>query len=74
MPSLLFTCPATRKKATTGIETDAQSLQSCWKFTLHVKCPHCGATHDIPVRQTYVNNALDDAVARLGGAASLAAR
>jgi hypothetical protein len=74
MPSLLFTCPATRQKATTGIETDAQSLQSFWKATLHVKCPHCGRTHDIPVRQTFINNALDDAVARLGGAASLAAR
>ena len=64
MASLLFTCPSTHHQAPTGIETDAQSLQSFWKATLHVKCPHCGGMHDVPVRETY---------GLLRGATSLAA-
>jgi hypothetical protein len=73
MASLLFTCPLTDQQAPTGIETDAQSLQSFWKATLHVKCPHCGGMHDVPVRETYINNALEDAAGLLRGVASLTA-
>ena len=73
MSPLLFTCPATHQQASTGIETDAQSLRSFWKATLKVECPHCGGVHDVPVRETYVNNALQDSVARLGWANSLTA-
>jgi hypothetical protein len=61
MSPLLFTCPATHQQAFTGIETD------------EVECPHCGGVHDVPVRETYVNNALQDSVARLGWANSLTA-
>ena len=70
--SLLFTCPATRQQAPTGIETDAQSLQSFWKATLKVECSHCGGIHDVLVRETYINSALQDAAGLLGGATSLA--
>ena len=70
--SLLFTCPATRQQAPTGIETDAQSLQSFWKATLKVECPHCGGIHDVLVRETYINNALEDAAGMLDGATPLA--
>ena len=68
MSPLLFTCPATHQQASTGIETDARSLRSFWKATLKVECPHCGGVHDVPVRETYVNNALQDfsRAARLG--------
>jgi hypothetical protein len=68
MASLFFTCPATRQLVSTGIETDAQNLQSFWKATLHVKCPHCGGMHDVPVRETYINNAVEDAAGLLRGA------
>ena len=34
MSPLLFTCPETHQQASTGIETDAQSLRSFWKATL----------------------------------------
>ena len=46
MASLLFTCPITHHQASTGIETDVQSLQAAWKATLKVKCPHCGEVHE----------------------------
>jgi hypothetical protein len=29
-------------------------------------CPHCGEEHEIAVRETYLDAALDDAVDRIG--------
>jgi phage FluMu protein Com len=68
MASLLFTCPITHHRAPTGIETDVLSLQAAWKATLKVKCPHCGEVHDISVRDTYVDGALQDATGRVRSA------
>ena len=65
MASLLFTCPKTNQRASTGIETDVQSLSASWKVTLKVNCPHCGEVHEISVRETYINGALSDATDRL---------
>jgi hypothetical protein len=65
MASLFFTCPTTRQQAPVGIETDVQSLQAAWKTTLKVKCPHCGEVHEISVRETYINSALQDVTDRL---------
>jgi hypothetical protein len=69
MASLFFTCPSTRQQVSTGIETDVQSLRTFWKVTLSVKCPNCVGMHCIPVRETYINNALEDAMAQLGNSA-----
>jgi hypothetical protein len=65
MASLFFTCPITHQQAPTGIETDVRSLQAAWKVTLEVKCPYCGEMHEISVRETYINGALQDAADRL---------
>jgi transcription elongation factor Elf1 len=65
MAPLLFTCPKTNQRASTGIETDVQSLSASWKVTLKVNCPHCGEVHEISVRETYINGALSDATVRL---------
>jgi hypothetical protein len=65
MASLLFICPKTNQQAPTGIETDVQSLSASWKAALKVTCPHCGEVHEISVRETYINGALDDATDRL---------
>jgi hypothetical protein len=46
------------------IETDAQSLQAAGKARLKVKCPHCGGMHEISVRETYINGALEDVAGR----------
>jgi phage FluMu protein Com len=61
MAMLLFTCPKTNQQAPTKIETDVQSLSASWKATLKVNCPHCGEVHEISVRETYINGALNDA-------------
>ena len=65
MASLSFICPTTHQRAPTGIQTDAQSLRTAWKATLKVKCPRCGEMHEMSVRETYLNGALDDAADQL---------
>jgi hypothetical protein len=65
MALLLFTCAKTNQKAPTAIETDVQSLRASWSATLKVSCPHCGGAHEISVRETYINGALDDAADQL---------
>jgi hypothetical protein len=64
MGTLQFFCPATRQQASTGIETDPDSLRACWSTTVKVDCPHCGHAHEISVRETYIGMALNDAVDR----------
>jgi hypothetical protein len=54
MAPLLFVCPKTNQRAPTGIETDVQSLSASWRAMLKVDCPHCGETHEISVRETYM--------------------
>jgi hypothetical protein len=64
MARLLFTCPATKHRAPTGIEIDVQSLRASWHATLKVDCPHCGGQHEIAVRDTYIDSALEEALRR----------
>src|SRR5262245_44740007 len=61
MPSILFTCPTTQRKASTGVLMNAQTLQKRWQETLEIRCPHCCEIHEISVRQTYIEMTLDDA-------------
>ena len=64
MAPLLFVCPKTNQRASTGIATDIKSLSASWRATLNVDCPHCGEVHQISVRETYLNAVLQDAAAR----------
>ena len=65
MASLLYTCPETRQQAPTNIQIDAESLRRAWSKKLEVQCPCCGNTHQILVRETYIDGALHDAAPRL---------
>jgi hypothetical protein len=56
---LLFTCPNTKRKASTGVEMDVQGLRAHWKSTLRLDCPHCDDAHDICVREVYLNGAVE---------------
>jgi hypothetical protein len=42
---LLITCPVTGKEFSTGIETDAQSLDLIPATVAQALCPHCGNEH-----------------------------
>jgi hypothetical protein len=68
MAELLFTCPTTQQHASTGIETDAQSLRAAWKARLKVHCPHCGEDHEISIRETYIEGVIGNAADRIGWA------
>jgi hypothetical protein len=61
MAALFFTCPKTNRQGPTGIDTDVQSLSASWKAVLKVNCSYCGGVHEISVRETYINGALEDA-------------
>jgi hypothetical protein len=57
--SLLFTCPNTSRKLSTGVEMDVPGLRAHWNSTLRLDCPHCRDVHDISVRQVYMDAALE---------------
>jgi hypothetical protein len=56
---LLFTCPNTSRKASTGVEMDVQGLRQYWKLTLKLDCPHCDEVHDVCVREAYLDSAVE---------------
>jgi hypothetical protein len=56
---LLFTCPNTSRKASTGVEMDVQGLRQYWKLTLKLDCPHCNEVHDVCVREAYLDSAVE---------------
>ena len=62
MAALFFTCPKTKRRVSTGIGTDVESLRQSWSRTLVLTCPHCGGKHEISVRETYLNAALDERI------------
>jgi phage FluMu protein Com len=41
-----------------------QILRAAWKATLRINCPHCGEVHEISVRETFINGALQEATDR----------
>jgi hypothetical protein len=61
MSQLMFTCPKTRRRAPTGVDTDVKSLRLTWAKTLKVNCSLCGGVHEISVREAFVQAALHDA-------------
>jgi hypothetical protein len=65
MGPLLFTCPKTNQRVSSGIQTDVQSLRAPWKIRLKVNCPHCGGAHEISVRETFISSVILDATDRL---------
>jgi hypothetical protein len=60
MPSILFTCPNTQRRASTGIETDVRSLTAVWSKNLEVQCTLCGEVHKMSVREAYVESTLSE--------------
>jgi hypothetical protein len=62
---LFFTCPNTRQRAPTGIETDVHSLRATWSERIKIPCSLCGKVHEMSVRETFVDSALLDATDRM---------
>ena len=64
MASLFFTCPTTHHEAPTGIETDVQAFKPLGRQRSKSNA-HIAVVHQISVRETYINGALQDATDRL---------
>jgi hypothetical protein len=71
MSALYFICPNTKQRASTGIETDARTLQMSWSKKLKINCPHCGEVHESSIRDVYVDGALDEYMAAEPGRSAL---
>jgi hypothetical protein len=50
MERLFFTCPATRRRIDSGVETDIGTLLRIKSETLRQRCPACGQIHEWVVR------------------------
>jgi hypothetical protein len=59
MDALFFTCPKTRHRISTGVETSVEGLRRSWSKTLRLRCPHCAEEHEVAVRETYLNEAIE---------------
>jgi hypothetical protein len=46
MAELVFRCPYTSKRLSSGIEIDRDSAYHMQELPLRVQCPHCGLHHD----------------------------
>jgi hypothetical protein len=67
MAVLYFTCPNTRRRAPTSIETGVESLRATGSQTLKIHCSLCGEVHEILVSEIFVDSALLDATDPLRG-------
>jgi hypothetical protein len=54
MHSLTFTCPQTGRAIDTGIDTDAHSLSSVQAAIIYLKCPYCGMSHQLSIKNGYL--------------------
>jgi hypothetical protein len=46
MSELVFRCPYTNKRLSSGIVIDRYSARHIRELPLRVQCPHCGLHHD----------------------------
>jgi hypothetical protein len=68
MPALSYTCPKTRQRAPSGIQTDLQSLQASWPERVKINCSLCGRVHEFAVREMYTEGILRDVTDQSGRA------
>jgi hypothetical protein len=58
MGPLIVQCPKTRATIDTGVATNYKSLAESWNRTVSISCPHCGAEHEVKVRDAFIRGEL----------------
>jgi hypothetical protein len=53
MPRLMFDCPSTGQRFSSGILTDAASLAKVGQLPVTLRCPACGKTHQAPANSGF---------------------
>lgn len=56
MAPLVVRCPKTFQPIIAPVDTTFPGLAQAWTKTLTVPCPHCGAEHQIKVREAFVQS------------------
>lgn len=51
---LKYRCPRSNREVTTSIETDTVTLLEMRAMKLSVWCPHCSTSHQIRVKDAYL--------------------
>ena len=46
MSELVFRCPYTNRRLSSGIEIDRDNARHIQELPLRMQCPHCGLHHD----------------------------
>ena len=46
MSELVFRCPYTNKRLSSGVEIDRDNARHIQELPLRMQCPHCGLHHD----------------------------
>jgi hypothetical protein len=54
MGILSFYCPTTTRSIETPIRTEYGKLAGSWAKTMTVRCPHCGAEHELVLRDAFI--------------------
>jgi len=57
-PFLTFRCPATNLRSECDVATDTANLAKVWKLTKDMRCRICGETHQIKIRDAFLDMAM----------------
>lgn len=57
MIPLVFECPRTGAPIDAGVAMDQNALAAAGRVTVPVYCPHCGATHALPLHRGQLSEA-----------------
>jgi hypothetical protein len=61
MNAISIFCPVTGRNVDSGVETDWSTFFRLRPFKMRVRCPQCGESHEVAVREGYLSrgDALD---------------
>jgi hypothetical protein len=52
---LTVRCPTTNQRYECHVATDAANLTKVWKMTMDIQCRLCGGTHQIKIRDAFLD-------------------
>jgi hypothetical protein len=55
MAFLTVRCPTTNQQCECDVATDAANLAKVWKMTKDIQCRICGETHQIKIRDAFID-------------------
>jgi hypothetical protein len=53
--ALMMHCPASGRAVNSGIFVHSEDVPGLARLRLRVRCPHCGAPHELSVSDTFID-------------------